>query len=44
MILSAAWYYVGGRKQYQGPTIDEEVKGIMRLGSVSARGGGDGAA
>lgn len=34
MILSAIWYYIGGRKQYKGPLIDEEVKEIMRIGSV----------
>jgi amino acid transporter len=34
MILSAIWYYIGGKKQYTGPTIDEEVKGIMGFGPV----------
>lgn len=34
MILSAIWYYIGGRKQYKGPLIDDEVKEIMRIGSV----------
>jgi amino acid transporter len=34
LILSAIWYYIGGKKQYTGPTIDEEVKDIMGFGSV----------
>jgi amino acid transporter len=34
MILSAIWYYVGGRKLYKGPLIDDEVASIMRVGSV----------
>jgi hypothetical protein len=35
MILSAIWYYIGGKKQYNGPTIDEEVKDIMGFGSAA---------
>ncbi|EME44150.1 hypothetical protein DOTSEDRAFT_71837 [Dothistroma septosporum NZE10] len=34
MILSAIWYFVGGKKQYKGPLIDDEVASIMRAGSV----------
>ncbi|KXT07565.1 hypothetical protein AC578_10197 [Pseudocercospora eumusae] len=34
MILSAVWYYIGGRKQYKGPLIDDEVAAILRAGSV----------
>ncbi|KAK4628811.1 Choline transport protein [Fulvia fulva] len=34
MILSAIWYFIGGKKQYQGPLIDDEVASIMRAGST----------
>jgi choline transport protein len=34
IILSIVWYFVRGRKEYHGPTIDDEVKAIMRIGSV----------
>lgn len=34
LILSAVWYYVGGKKQYKGPLIDEEVREVLRVGSV----------
>jgi len=34
IIFSIVWYYVKGRKEYHGPTIDEEVEAIMRRGSV----------
>jgi amino acid transporter len=34
LILSAIWYYVGGRKLYKGPLIDDDVAAIMRAGSV----------
>lgn len=34
MILSAIWYFVGGKRQYKGPLIDEDVAAIMRIGSI----------
>ncbi|KAJ9606975.1 hypothetical protein H2200_008986 [Cladophialophora chaetospira] len=34
VIFSIVWYFVRGRKEYTGPTIDDEVKAVMRLGSV----------
>lgn len=34
MILSAIWYFIGGKKQYKGPLIDEDVAAVMRMGSV----------
>ena len=36
IIFSIVWYWVKGRKEYKGPTIDDEVKAVMRLGSVVA--------
>lgn len=30
IIFSIVWYFVRGKKEYQGPTIDEEVEVIMR--------------
>lgn len=38
LILSAVWYLMRGRRMYQGPTIDEEVKEILRMGSLGADG------
>ncbi|EGP88174.1 uncharacterized protein MYCGRDRAFT_71654 [Zymoseptoria tritici IPO323] len=38
MILSAVWYFVGGRKVYKGPLIDEEVAAVMRGASVGSVG------
>jgi choline transport protein len=35
VIFSMVWYFVRGRKEYQGPTVDEEVVAVMRLGSVA---------
>lgn len=35
IIFSIIWYLIRGRKEYKGPTIDEEVKVIMRLGSIA---------
>lgn len=34
IIFSIVWYYVRGRKEYNGPLIDDEVAQIMRLGSI----------
>lgn len=34
MILSAIWYFIRGKKQYKGPTIDTEVASVMRRGSI----------
>ena len=34
VIFSIVWYFVRGRKEYTGPTIDDEVRAVMRLGSV----------
>jgi len=36
IILSIVWYWIRGRKEYQGPLIDEEVRQVMRLGSIVA--------
>lgn len=36
MILSGIWYFIGGKKQYKGPLIDDEVAAVMRVGSVVA--------
>ncbi|KAK4499391.1 hypothetical protein PRZ48_009905 [Zasmidium cellare] len=36
MILSGIWYLIGGKKQYKGPLIDDEVAAVMRVGSVVA--------
>lgn len=37
IIFSIIWYYVRGKKEYQGPTVDEEVEEVMRRGSVMRR-------
>ena len=34
VILSIIWYFVRARKEYKGPTVDEEVARVMRAGSV----------
>ena len=34
IIFSIIWYYIRGRKEYHGPTIDDEVAGGMRKGSI----------
>ena len=34
IIFSIIWYHVRGKKEYQGPLIDDEVAAIMRVGSV----------
>lgn len=36
VIFSIVWYFVRGRQEYQGPTVDEEVEAIMRRGSIVA--------
>ena len=36
VIFSIVWYYVRGRKEYTGPTVDEEVEAVMRRRSVVA--------
>jgi choline transport protein len=45
IIFSVVWYWVRGRKEYNGPTVDEEVKAALR-GSIVAlwmkRSGGNG--
>jgi choline transport protein len=28
------WYFIRGRREYRGPLIDDEVKRIMRIGSI----------
>jgi choline transport protein len=35
VIFSVVWYWVRGRKEYQGPLIDDEVRNVLRLGSVA---------
>ena len=34
MILSTIWYFIGGKKNYKGPLVDEDVAAVMRRGSV----------
>jgi choline transport protein len=36
IIFSIIWYHVRGKREYQGPLIDDEVAAIMRVGSVVA--------
>ncbi|KAF8856588.1 amino acid transporter [Acephala macrosclerotiorum] len=36
IIFSMVWYWVRGRKEYNGPLIDDEVREVLRLGSVAA--------
>ena len=36
IIFSIVWYWVRGRRDYQGPLIDDEVREVMRLGSFAA--------
>lgn len=40
MILSGIWYFIGGRKQYRGPVVDDDDAVIVarRSGSVVAKG------
>jgi choline transport protein len=34
IIFSIIWYHIRGKREYQGPLIDDEVAAIMRVGSV----------
>jgi len=35
ILFSVLWYWVRGRKEYQGPLIDDEVKAVLlRVGSA----------
>lgn len=34
IIFSIVWYFVQGRKEYHGPTVDEEVESVIRRASV----------
>ena len=36
IIFSIIWYFVRGRKEYSGPTVDEEVEVDVRRASVTA--------
>jgi hypothetical protein len=36
IIFSIVWYWIRGRKEYEGPLIDDEVKAVMRMGSIVA--------
>lgn len=36
IIFSIVWYWIRGRKEYKGPLIDDEVKAVMRIGSIVA--------
>ncbi|OAL39391.1 hypothetical protein AYO20_01261 [Fonsecaea nubica] len=36
VIFSIVWYWLRGRNEYHGPTIDDEVASVMRLGSFVA--------
>ena len=36
IIFSIVWYWIRGRKEYEGPLIDDEVKAVMRMGSIAA--------
>jgi choline transport protein len=37
MILSGLWYFIGGRKEYHGPVLEEEVAAVARrAGSIVA--------
>lgn len=35
IIFSIVWYHVKGKREYEGPLIDDEVAEVMRVGSVS---------
>lgn len=34
IIFSIVWYYVRGRKEYHGPTVDDDVLDVMRRSSI----------
>ena len=36
IIFSIIWYWIRGRREYKGPLIDNEVKAMMRVGSIVA--------
>ncbi len=36
IIFSVVWYWVRGRKEYEGPLIDDEVKAVMSMGTIVA--------
>lgn len=36
IIFSIVWYWIRGRREYEGPLIDDEVKAVMRMGSIVA--------
>ena len=36
IMFSIFWYYIRGRKEYKGPLIDDEVKAVIRAGSIVA--------
>lgn len=36
VIFSIIWYYIKGRKEYDGPTVDEEVEAMIRRASIVA--------
>jgi choline transport protein len=36
IIFSVVWYWIRGRREYEGPLIDDEVKAVMRMGSIVA--------
>lgn len=36
IIFSIIWYWIRGRQEYKGPLIDDEVKAVMRMGSIVA--------
>jgi choline transport protein len=36
IIFSVICYWVRGRREYKGPLIDDEVKAVMRMGSIVA--------
>lgn len=35
IIFSIIWYWFRGRKEYKGPTIDDEVKAVMQFRSIA---------
>lgn len=37
VIFSIVWYYVKGRYEYSGPTVDEEVENAVRRNSVTVK-------
>jgi amino acid transporter len=35
IIFSITWYWIRGRKEYEGPLIDDEVKAVMRMEPIA---------